>query len=57
MHGPRRGLRALLLTVTDDNRAAKQLYARKGFLTYGTEPQAIAVDNGYVGKIYMRREL
>ena len=38
------GLRALTLSVTVGNEAARRLYRRLGFVTYGTEPGSLGVD-------------
>ncbi len=49
----RPGVRIVQLTVTDGNRAARSLYERNGFVAFGTEPFAMALDGGYVGKVHM----
>ncbi len=41
------------LTVTDVNHAARSLYEKHGFVAFGTEPFAVAVDGGYVAKLHM----
>jgi ribosomal protein S18 acetylase RimI-like enzyme len=38
------GLRMLTLSVTVGNPAARRLYRRLGFVTYGTEPGSLLVD-------------
>lgn len=38
------GLRGLTLSVTWGNEPARRLYRRAGFVTYGVEPAALAVD-------------
>ena len=38
------GLRMLTLSVTAGNEAARRLYRRLGFVTYGTEPGSLMVD-------------
>jgi len=53
----RAGIRIVQLTVTENNRAAVELYEKRGFMAYGTEPFAVAVAGGYVGKIHMWRRL
>lgn len=45
------------LTVTDGNAAARALYERFGFVAFGVEPFAVAVDGGYVSKVHMWRNL
>ncbi|MEZ4701585.1 MAG: GNAT family N-acetyltransferase [Rhodothermales bacterium] len=46
-------LHHVLLTVSDTNAAAQQLYAACGFEPYGTEPRAIRVGDAFVGKVLM----
>ena len=53
----RPALMVVQLTVTDGNAAACALYERCGFVTFGVEPFAVAVDNGYVSKVHMWRNL
>ena len=43
----------LTLTVTQGNGAARALYARAGFETFGVEPRAIRVDGVYLAKEHM----
>ncbi|TWC25706.1 L-amino acid N-acyltransferase YncA [Pseudomonas sp. SJZ085] len=50
-------LRLVQLTVTAGNDPALKLYQRCGFVLYGLEPMAIRVDDGYLDKIHMWREL
>jgi len=47
------GLRQVLLTVTQGNTRAQALYERCGFQTFGVEPDAVAVDGGFVAKVHM----
>ena len=49
----RHGVSLAQLTVTEGNRAAVALYERHGFVTYGIEPQAVAVPSGAVTKLHM----
>lgn len=51
------GLQDLVLTVTDGNAAALQLYRRAGFVAFGTEPRAIRVDGRSHGKVHMHLAL
>jgi len=53
----RAGQRIVQLTVTEGNREAESLYAKCGFVTFGVEPFAIAVDGGYAVKIHMWLDL
>lgn len=45
------------LTVTEDNAAARSLYERLGFSTFGLEPYAIALGGRYLSKVHMWRAL
>ena len=49
----REGIRIVTLTVTEGNAAAIGLYERSGFKSFGTEPMAIATDDGFKGKVHM----
>ena len=48
-----RGLEQLVLTVTETNAAARALYERAGFRSFGIEPRAIRVGDTYFGKNHM----
>jgi RimJ/RimL family protein N-acetyltransferase len=41
------GIERLTLSVVPDNRAARSLYLRLGFVSYGLEPQAYSLDREY----------
>ena len=47
------GLEQLTLTVTDTNDAARALYERAGFRSFGIEPRAVRIGDTYHGKIHM----
>jgi ribosomal protein S18 acetylase RimI-like enzyme len=47
------GLELIVLTVTDGNDKAAQLYERCGFRSFGVEPHAIKVDGRAFGKNHM----
>ncbi len=49
----RPGLRLVQLTVTEGNDAARRLYERCGFRSFGIEPLAIALDGRLLGKVHM----
>ncbi|MEJ2654431.1 MAG: GNAT family N-acetyltransferase [Acidihalobacter sp.] len=49
----RPGVRLVQLTVTEGNAAAEALYARCGFVAFGVEPMAMAVEGGFVSKVHM----
>ncbi len=49
----RPGVRVVQLTVTQGNTQAQTLYARNGFVEFGLEPYAVAVENGFVSKVHM----
>lgn len=53
----RAGLRIVQLTVTEGNREARSLYERCGFVSFGVEPYAIAVDGGHAAKVHMWLDL
>ena len=41
------------LTVTEGNAAAQALYASCGFISFGTEPLAVRLGDGYVAKVHL----
>ncbi len=47
------GLEQLVLTVTQTNAAARTLYEKFGFRSFGIEPRALRVDDGYFDKNHM----
>jgi ribosomal protein S18 acetylase RimI-like enzyme len=49
----RAGLRQLVLTVTHSNAAARTLYEKCGFRSFGIEPGAIRVGDDYFDKNHM----
>lgn len=51
------GLELLVLTVTEGNRGAAQLYERAGFRSFGIEPRAIKVDGRAHAKNHMYLDL
>jgi GNAT superfamily N-acetyltransferase len=51
------GLEQLLLTVTHSNDAARNLYLRAGFVSFGVEPRAIRVGESYFDKEFMWLDL
>ena len=52
-HSRAAGLESLVLTVTDGNDAARRLYERCGFRSFGIEPRAIKVGPDYYAKNHM----
>lgn len=53
----REGVLTVVLTVTEGNVPAINLYRACGFNAFGTEPMAIATPDGYKGKVHMWRRL
>ncbi|MET3131025.1 RimJ/RimL family protein N-acetyltransferase [Oxalobacteraceae bacterium GrIS 1.11] len=53
----RPGVELLQLTVTQGNHAAQALYETCGFVQFGLEPHALALDGQYVSKAHMWRAL
>jgi len=51
------GVESLILTVTQGNNAARELYARAGFTTFGTEPDAVRVGGRSFAKEHMHMHL
>jgi RimJ/RimL family protein N-acetyltransferase len=51
------GLESLVLTVTEGNEAARRLYERCGFRSFGIEPRAIKVGPIYYAKNHMVLDL
>lgn len=47
----------LQLTVSAGNDGARALYERFGFVSFGLEPYAVAVDDTFVSKVHMWRPL
>lgn len=47
------GVCVVQLTVTEGNAPALALYARHGFVPFGTEPMAIAAPGGYRAKVHL----
>jgi RimJ/RimL family protein N-acetyltransferase len=51
------GLESLVLTVTEGNEAARRLYERCGFRSFGIEPRALKVGPIYYAKNHMVLDL
>lgn len=47
------GVSVVQLTFTEGNDAAGRLYARCGFISWGTEPMAVRLGERFVGKVQM----
>lgn len=45
------------LTVSESNTAARKLYERNGFESFGLEPLAVATETGFISKVHMWRRL
>jgi ribosomal protein S18 acetylase RimI-like enzyme len=45
------------LTVSENNLTARGLYERNGFVAFGVEPCAVAINGGFVSKVHMWRQL
>jgi ribosomal protein S18 acetylase RimI-like enzyme len=56
-HARARGVESLVLTVTEGNAAALQLYEAAGFRSFGIEPDAIRVDGRPLAKNHMHLDL
>lgn len=50
-------LASLVLTVTENNQAARRPYEAAGFRSFGLEPRAIRVDGRFPAKNHMVLEL
>ena len=53
----RRGVLLIQLTVSEINRAARELYESCGFQVFGTEPMALRFEDRFVAKVHMWRRL
>ena len=53
----RAGVLVMMLTATEGNEPAINLYASCGFKSFGTEPMAILTPSGYKPKVHMWRDL
>jgi RimJ/RimL family protein N-acetyltransferase len=51
------GLERITLIVAGGQAAARELYSRLGFESYGFEPQALKIDGSYVDDEYMMLRL
>ncbi|MGJ7508763.1 N-acetyltransferase family protein [Variovorax sp. GT1P44] len=49
----RDGVKLVQLTVTEGNVAAQRLYEQCGFVSFGVEPFAVALDGAYLSKVHM----
>jgi ribosomal protein S18 acetylase RimI-like enzyme len=56
-HARSEGLASLVLTVTEGNEAARRLYERMGFRSFGVEPDAIRIDGRSYAKNHMHLHL
>jgi RimJ/RimL family protein N-acetyltransferase len=53
----RQAVKLVQLTVTHGNQAAQSLYEKSGFIRFGLEPFAVAVDDQFLYKVHMWRSL
>lgn len=53
----RAGIKIVQLTVTEQNGAARALYARCGFVPFGLEPLAVVVGDQFMAKVHMWHDL
>jgi ribosomal protein S18 acetylase RimI-like enzyme len=53
----RPGVRVMQLSVTEGNVPAQRLYEKHGFVTFGTEPLAMALADGFASKAHMWAKL
>jgi GNAT superfamily N-acetyltransferase len=53
----RQQVRVVQLTVTETNHNALKLYEQCGFASFGVEPYAVALGDGFIAKVHMWRTL
>jgi ribosomal protein S18 acetylase RimI-like enzyme len=53
----RPGALLVQLTVSENNSTARGFYERNGFVAFGVEPCAVAINGGFVSKVHMWRRL
>ena len=51
------GLELLVLTVTEGNTVATNLYEAAGFRSFGIEPKAMKIEGRFFGKNHMALDL